>query len=154
MRRTAIALLALVVAVACARTEQPETEAATGDAPAGSITLADLAGTWQGTVSPTDGGAAVATTELTATAGETGWTMNVASASDPSITSTTPLRVVAVEGDSVIVEAGPFPSVLRPGEQISTHSIYRLRDGRLVGTTHVTYPSGEMVMLLTEATRR
>ena len=62
-----------------------------------------------------------------------GWTLNFPNR-EPI-----PIRVVAVEGDSVVSEAGPFESVLRKGVQVSTEVVTRLQGGRLVGTVTAHY---------------
>ena len=49
------------------------------------------------------------------------------------------MRVVAVAGDSIVTEAGPFESVLRKGVKVSTNSVLRLQNGKLVGTTIAHY---------------
>ena len=91
------------------------------------------------------------TFELMATADTTGWMQHFAGR-DPI-----PMRVLAVAGDSVITETGPFESVLRPGVQVTTHSVMRLQDGRLVGTTIARYKTSgpdSVVRIRTEGTRR
>jgi hypothetical protein len=50
-----------------------------------------------------------------------------------------PMHVVAVAGDSIVTEAGPFESVLRKGIKVTTNSVLRLQDGKLVGTTIAHY---------------
>jgi hypothetical protein len=50
-----------------------------------------------------------------------------------------PVRVVAVAGDSIVTEAGPYESVLRKGVQVSTRNVSRLRDGKLVGRIEARY---------------
>jgi hypothetical protein len=49
------------------------------------------------------------------------------------------VRVVAVEGDSIMSEAGPFESALRKGVQVSTDIVTRLQDGKVVGTAVARY---------------
>ena len=36
-------------------------------------------------------------------------------------------------------DAGPYESVLRKGVKVTTHSVFRLQDGKLVGTTVAHY---------------
>jgi hypothetical protein len=148
MRR---AIVALVVAVtACAQPERPN-----GDAMPRDATLNDFVGTWQGTIMPEGSDSVVAHIELLATTRDDGWSFTVENAANPAQSTTTPARVASVGGDSVVVMAGPFASVLRDNEPVSTHTIYRLQNGRLVGVMHATYErTGEMIMLRSEATRR
>ena len=82
------------------------------------IKLSDVAGTWHGQsmVGPKD--SVVVQTVLHATANTKGWTMTLPKGKP------IPVRVVSVGGDSVVTEAGPFPSYLRPGQTVSKlHSI-------------------------------
>ena len=118
------------------------------------ISLADVAGTWNGTVTAAGSDTVLTVIELTATADPTGWTMKVANAKTPTEMTTVPAQSVVAAGDSVVVEAGPFASVLRPGQQVTTHTVYRLQDGRLMGSIQATYPaSGETIALRSVATR-
>ena len=74
--------------------------------------------------------------------GETSaWTWKLANG------STVKVRVVAVGGDSIVTDAGPYESVLRPGIQTRNRTVYRLRDGKLIGTieAHYTLPRGDSV---------
>ncbi len=147
MRRTLI--LVLVAGVACAKTDQPAAVDTTAMATAPGLSLADVAGTWNGKSMAVGNDSVLATWQLTATTDTSGWSQMVGAS-----TSVIPVRVVSVSGDSLITEAGPFPSVLRPGQQVTTRSIYRLQNGKLIGVTNATYPNGETVTLRTEATRQ
>jgi len=63
---------------------------------------------------------------------------------------------VMVSGDSLVIESGPFESVLRKGVQVWTHGVSRLVGGELVGTTvahYVTTQADSVVTLRTRATR-
>ena len=70
--------------------------------------------------------------ELNATADASGWTMSLPGR--PNI----PLTVKA-DGDSVIVDSGPFESVLRKGVQVTNHGVYRMQGDKLVGKTIAHY---------------
>ena len=72
-------------------------------------------------------------TDLIATADTSGWTMI-----GPNRKSI-PVRVVAVAGDSIVTEAGPFESFIRKGAQVTTRTVNRLQDGKLVGTIEARY---------------
>ncbi|HEX6617264.1 MAG TPA: hypothetical protein VF046_13250 [Gemmatimonadales bacterium] len=104
------------------------------------ISLADIAGKWSLRTTDAAGGNVVES-ELTATADTSGWTLV-----RPDRT-TVPVRVVAVEGDSVITEAGPYASALRKGVQIRARMVFRLQEGKLTGTTEARYqlPGGDSV---------
>jgi hypothetical protein len=70
---------------------------------------------------------------LTATADSTGWTQTFPGRAP------VPVRVVAVAGDSIVTESGPYESVLRKGIQVRTHSVMRRQGDRLVGMTTARY---------------
>jgi hypothetical protein len=126
-----------VALVGCKPAEKPA-ETTTAEAPAmaeapAAISLADLAGTWnvKGKLEGSD--SVVVTYDMVTTADQSGWSLSFPGR-EPI-----PIRVIAVEGDSVVSEAGPFESALRKGVQVSTHVVSRLQDGKLVGTTVARY---------------
>jgi hypothetical protein len=148
MRRTLIAALALLVA--CGTGDQADDAMATRE-----VSLEDFAGTWAGDVMSEGSDGVVAHFELLATSREDGWSFTTVNASNPAASATAPARVMAVGGDSVVVEAGPFASVLRDGEMVNTHAVYRLQNGQMTGVVHATYPaSGETIALRTTGRRR
>src|SRR5437899_10199386 len=120
MRRAAL-LLSAVTLFACAKAEnKPDTTAAaaakaTPATPA--LALADVAGKWNVVGKNEAGDSTLATYAITATADPAGWT--VAFPNRPVM----PARV-AVMGDSVSVDFGPYESVLRKGVQVNTHTVY------------------------------
>jgi hypothetical protein len=153
MRRTL--LLCVVLLFGCAKSEPPASQSTSTETAGATISLADVAGTWDGTVMAAGNDTVLTQIEVTATAEPTGWSMTVTNAKDPTLKSVVPATSVVAEGDSVVVEAGPFPSVLRAGQQVSTHTVYRLQGGQLVGDILATYPaSGETVALHSVATRK
>jgi hypothetical protein len=111
--------------------------------------LAQFAGTWRvrGT---NEAGDSIVSFVLTAARDTAGWTLELPNR--PPI----PLRVVAVAGDSVVTEAGPYESVLRPGVQVRTQAVVRLQGDRLVGTTVARYSTtgpDSVLRVRTEGTR-
>jgi len=108
--------------------------AAAPAAPAASatISLADLAGKWK-LRSTDEGGGNPVEVELVATADTSGWTIT-----GPN-RKPIPVRVVAVEGDSVITESGPYESFIRKGVQVTTRTVNRLQGDKLVGTIEARY---------------
>lgn len=130
--RTIAVLCSAVLLVGCAKSEQQAGEAAEAGQPA-AMALADVAGTWNVTAMPAVGDSVLTTYQLTATADTAGWTMKFANG------LTVAARVAAVAGDSIVVEAGPYESVLRPGVMVWTRSVSRLSDGKLVGTFTAHY---------------
>src|SRR5438552_17735968 len=79
----------------------------------GAINLSDVAGTWKvrSMVGPKD--SVVATSVVVATASREGWIMRL------EARAPIPLRLVAVGGDSIVTECGPYPSILRNGLQVT-----------------------------------
>lgn len=108
------------------------TATTTAPAPA-PLNLADVAGKWDMRSVPTTGKDTSATTYvLTATSNTSGWTIKFPGRA--AIPAT-----VTVDGDSFVIEAGPYPSVRRKGVQVTTHSVNRLQNGSIVGTTTAHY---------------
>ena len=134
--------LCVVVVMGCTKSEHraadgraaTDTAAAPPATPAASatISLADVAGKWKVRTTDEAGGKAVET-ELVATADTSGWTMT-----GPN-RKPIPVRVIAVAGDSIVTEAGPYESFIRNGVQVTTRSVSRLQDGKLVGTIEARY---------------
>ncbi len=127
----------LAVLAGCARSEQKtprETdESATIQPATASISLADVAGKWK--VRTTDeAGGNVVESELTATSDTTGWTMQLRNNPKPI-----PVHVIAVAGDSIVTEAGPFQSALRKGLQLTARTVYHVQDGKMVGDVEARY---------------
>jgi hypothetical protein len=116
--------------------------------PAG-ITLADVAGTW--TVNAvSEAGDTVPQFELVATADPSGWVLHYPDR-DP-----VPVRIIEVAGDSIVTEAGPYNSLLRPGTQVWTHGVWRLEGDRLMGTTTAHFQTTDpdsVITVRSEATR-
>jgi hypothetical protein len=82
----------------------------------------------------------------------TGWTFTFANRPGETI----PVRVVAVDGDSVVTDAGPFESSRRKGIQTTTRTVLRMQGDRLVGSTLARYAmrdEDQTLVLRVEATR-
>jgi hypothetical protein len=89
------------------------------------------------------------TAPVVATADPSGWTITLPGR--PAM----PMRVT-VDGDSIIAAAGPYESVLRKGVQVTTESVLRRQDGKLVGMTIARYQGAgadSVARLRTELTR-
>ncbi len=97
------------------------------------IALADVAGKWTVTLKPESGDSTILTFEMVATGDTSGWAFNFPKRKP------VPVRVVAVDGDSVVTEAGPFESLLRKGVQVTSRTVNRLQDGKLMGATTARY---------------
>ena len=133
MRRFAMLCCAAAAIVGCAKSEPEVPAASETPPPPPAIALADLAGKWNVTGMNEARDTTLVTYELNATADTSGWTIVFANR------MTVPVRVAAVAGDSVVIAAGPYQSVLRRGVQVTTHGVLRLRDGKLVGLTVAHY---------------
>ena len=125
------------ILVGCAKSEDQPARDTTAAAPAtpappATLSLADVAGTWN-VRATTEAGDSVVGYQLTATADTAGWTFLFPGRKP------IPMRVVLVDGDSIVTEAGPFESALRKGVQVRTRNVTRLQDGKLVGTTEARY---------------
>ena len=108
---------------------------AAGTAEAKTISLSDLAGTWKVRNSNPDGSKPVET-EVRATADTSGWTITGPDRKSIAV------RVLAVAGDSVVTEAGPYGSFVLKGAQVTTRTVFRLEGDKLVGTTEARYKVG------------
>ncbi len=137
MRAVRNCWIALLV-VGCSKPADEPADATVGEAPATAeaattISLADVAGTWKVRSSVEGKEGTAVTYDMVATADRSGWSITFPGRKP------IPVRVVAVEGDSIVSEAGPFESALRKGVQVSTRVVSRLQDGKLVGTTRARY---------------
>ena len=116
--------------------------AAAAQQPGTGIKRSDVAGVWdiKTLMGPKD--SIVLTLTLTATADEkTFWTMTA-----PGHPQPVAVRVVSVGGDSVVTEAGPYPSYLRPGQTVSSlRWIAHFRGDTMQGTFAAQYASGDKI---------
>jgi hypothetical protein len=92
------------------------------------LALTDVAGKWNVIVKNEAGDTVLTRYVLTATPSTTGWTIKFPKR------KAIPARVVA-SGDSLVIDAGPYESVLKKGVKVSTHSVERLSYGKLVGVS-------------------
>lgn len=154
--RSTLASLAVLALIACGKSKDDAAAVADSIAAAAAaampapITLADVAGKWNVKTMAMGSDSALLNFEINAGADASGWSFTFPG-KDP-----VPVRVVEVAGDSITTEAGPYESALRKGVQVSTHSVMRLMDGKLVGATTARYnvmTADSVVMLHTEGTR-
>ena len=148
MRRSV--MMCLVVLAACSRGETPaaDSPAAATPAPA-ALTTADVAGTWDAEGMPM--GKDTVVVRFTMTNSDTG--------SGTWITFPSGLKVQntarQVSGDSMVSETGPFKSQVRNGMNVaSTRTVLRMKDGKLVGTTHSKYSNGDTATFRITATKK
>ena len=137
MRHLAMCCCAIIL-VACSKSkDQPAADemadAAAAPAAPAPIALADVAGQWTVRLMPESGDSTLLSYEMVATGDTSGWAFNFPKRKP------VPVRVVAVDGDSIVTEAGPFESNLRKGVQVTSRTVNRLQDGKLVGATTARY---------------
>jgi len=139
------AIACSAVLAGCAKPEDraDETSSVTDTAAAGvatpgasaPISLAEAAGKWK--VRSTDeAGGNVVEVEMVVTPDRSDWTLTAPNRKP------IPVRVIAIAGDSIVTEAGPYASFVRKGLMVRTRTINRLQDGKLVGTIEARYAMG------------
>jgi hypothetical protein len=154
MRRIILSCCAVALIGCNKPKEEPPMEAAaaapeTAAAPA-PVALADFAGKWNMRTMAETGDSTLVSYEMIATSDSSGWTLNFPKRKP------VPVRILAVGGDSIVMESGPYESVLRKGVQVTTRSVQRLVDGKVVGTTTAHYATSgadSVLQLRTEGTR-
>ncbi len=137
MRRSMIALAALLCIAACAKRDRgtPDT---TRQGPAASLppamtTLAEFAGKWQMAARPLEGkDTTTVKYTLIATADTSGWMIEFPSGVKA------PLQVM-LAGDSVMVKTGEFASQRRKNAKVWNDGWVRLERGKLVGVGTAHY---------------
>ncbi|MDQ6870467.1 MAG: hypothetical protein M3037_00480 [Gemmatimonadota bacterium] len=118
------------------------TTTTTAPAPA-PVNLADFAGKWDVRSVPATGDTTPTTYVLTATSTTSGWTLKFPGR------AAIPAKVT-VAGDSVEIDAGPYPSVRRKGVTVTTNGGLRIQNGGLVGSTtaHYKVKTADSVLVL------
>jgi len=143
MRRLVLLCCAAVL-VGCAKKEAEPAADTTAAAPAPMmLTAADVAGKWHVVVMGETSDSVLTEYDMTATASDSGWTVMLANR--PAMSPR-----VMFSGDSVVMDMGPYESVLRKGVQVTTHSMSRMQGGMLVGNTtaHYATTTGDSVVML------
>jgi len=147
MRFTALVGLAVLVS-ACTKQDAPP--AADTTAMAAPASLASMAGMWNVNVMR-EGSDSVATTYVLNTMDTAAWTFTFPNRQP------IPIRITGMSGDTVLSEAGPFESSVRPGVQTSNTIRTWLEGGKLVGWVRARYDvSGPdtVIVFRTEGTRQ
>jgi len=162
MLRVAVTCSTALLVAGCAKSDQVAKDSAAGTAapaaatpaptpaPAPMLSLADVAGKWQMRSVPESGADTSATTYvMTATADTTGWMITFPSGVK------VPVHVMA-SGDSLVQKTATFASQRRKGVKVSTDGVFRLQNGKLVGTTIAHYAKAgadSVLRLHTEGTK-
>lgn len=131
-----LASLAMTL-VACAKSET-RTDSAAGTAgattaaapatPATTVSLAQIEGTWQGKSMSETSDSALSTWTLDAPSDTTKWITTFSNGLK------VPVHIVAVAGDSVVSQMGPYKSPSRKGEMVNARIVTRLQGEKIVGT--------------------
>jgi hypothetical protein len=146
MRSVAIACCVALL-VSCKKADNPPSQTAMASA---TVSLSNFAGTWR-VRGFNERGDSLVGYQLIATADPTGWKIVFPNRSP------IPVRLVAVAGDSVVTESGPYESVLRKGVQVRTRAVFRLQGDKLVGTTVAHYATSgpdSVLHIRSEGTRQ
>src|SRR2546426_11368212 len=114
----------------------------------GGIRFSDVAGTWDGKSMVGPKGSVFLTWVLRATVDGKGWTLKRANR-DP-----VPVRIVAIGGDSIVWESGPYASFLRRGQMVRTRNVAHFKGDKMTGTWEGRYASGDVARGKTAATRK
>jgi len=117
---------------------------------AASVKLADVAGTWtiESAVKTAAGKDTTVTSELVVAADGKSLVTNLAGR-DPI-----PTRIVARGGDSLVTEAGPFQSVVRAGQTVTTRETLHFKGDNVSGTIEARYAGGDVVKGSIKGTRK
>ena len=109
-----------------------------------------IAGTWVGKSTTGLKDSVITTTTLVATADGKGWTEKLGDR------VAMPVRILAAGGDSVVMEVGPYASILRPGVQVTTRSVTHFKGDNSWGTFQANYANAYRDVLKgkTSATRK
>jgi hypothetical protein len=113
------------------------------------LTLGDVAGSWvtKTMIGPRD--SIIVTTVIHATADVNGWTYQLPGRNPIQ------LRVVVVGGDSVVTEAGPYPSTSRPGQSVTLlRNVSHFKGNTMTGTFEAHYSGGHVTVGTLLATRQ
>ena len=98
------------------------------------LSLDQIAGKWNVRSTSTDPADTVVTSYvLDAKADTAGWTMQFPTGAPVA------MKIMSTGGDSLVTEAGPFDSRRVKGVKVHTITTWRLRDGKLSGTTVAHY---------------
>ena len=111
------------------------------------IKLSDAAGTWntKASVGPNDSVTVPSVTTVSKD-GKT-WNTTVNGVSHA-------VRIVSFGGDSIVTEAGPYPSALRPGQTVSLiHTVGHYKGNMMTGTFTSHYADGKVISGKLQSTR-
>ena len=134
--RGSLCLLFTMTTVAAAQAKPSPRQAGTPMRTAAAITWSDLAGEWDGKSVRGNSDSVITTFKTTF-------------ASDESITITFPKRkpipskLVAIAGDSVVIETDKYDSITRPGHTTSVRMTLHVQNHKMWGPFHATFDDGK-----------
>ncbi len=138
MSRAAL-LLVIPVVLACSKKEEPAADttavapAPAAAAPAPAPAPLNVAGKWTVNVMPAGKDTTILTYALDATNDKTGWKITFPGRKPVDV------RVLSIDNDSIVTEAGPYASALRKSVMVTTHGSVHMEGDKLVGTTVAHY---------------
>jgi hypothetical protein len=94
---------------------------------AANVSLAQMIGTWHGKSMPEHKDTVLGTWTLQAPADSSKWTVTMSNG------QTIPLHVVAIAGDSVVSQLGPYKNAANDGQVETIRSVTRIRADKIVG---------------------
>jgi len=94
---------------------------------AANVSLAQMIGTWHGKSMPEHKDTVLATWTLDAPADSSKWTITMSNG------QTIPLHIVAIAGDSVVSQLGPYKNAANNGQVETTRSVTRIQADKIVG---------------------
>jgi hypothetical protein len=113
------------------------------------ITLASVAGSWHTRVMVGPKDSIVLMNMTIASADKDKWVTK-----NPGQATPVAQRIVAIGGDSIVTEAGPYPSALRPGQTVTLlRNVLHYKGDKATGWFEAHYSSGDVVKGKLEATR-
>jgi hypothetical protein len=137
MRRAPFIIACCAVTIGgCSRTKPKRVESARGEVaaekPRAAKRLAplDVTGRWNVSAIPQWKDPLITHFVLDAGADTASWTISY-----PPNPTPLKARHVTFSGDSVVLDWGPYLSARRSGAKATSHDVYRLRDGKLEGTS-------------------
>ncbi|HKW48892.1 MAG TPA: hypothetical protein VJN70_15685 [Gemmatimonadaceae bacterium] len=147
MRRTLVGAMVLLTAASSIATAQAKPTQA-GEKKAAGLTWSDLVGDWEGQSLRGKSDSVI-----------TPMTISFSADKKASITypnrEPVPMRVVTIGGDSVVVEAGPYPSVTRAGHTVvSLHEVAHIANHKMTGSFNAKFDDGQTIEGTTKASHK
>ncbi len=128
---------AVILVAACTKADAPPAADTSmpmaTETPVAPITVASIAGKWNVNVMGPSSDSVMATNVATFEGDPASWSFQFPGG------KAIPIRNLAVSGDSITYEAGPFASAVKKGMQVSNRVAVTLRDGSMFGNVIARY---------------